>query len=260
MKALLIREIEQHHDLVGPVTVGVHIDLAAEDVDHRLHQKIVARRDRVLAAFAPRFVVVPTRDVILRVGERLSDHFLDAHARLRVLRGDAGRGAEVRRLRVFAEGKFDRPRCIGDGPFRDGMAPLPLHDLRLPADRVGRAVQDECGRRPAGELAIDVDVFVVQNVADPDHAGVRERYLVDASLDGGVAVCIDDAWHHELAGRVDDERISRHGDLIVSTDRGDLAAVDQDRAVLDLAMRDRQDRGVANDDVLRRGAEGDCHR
>src|SRR6185436_1203411 len=121
--------------------------------------------------------------------------------------------------------------------------------------RVRRAVQDQRGGVAAGQLAVRADVLVRQDVADPHHAGVRQRDLVDASLDAGVAVRVDDAGHHELAGGVDDRRPGRDLDLIVRPDRGDLRAADEDRAVLDFAVGDGEDRGVFDDGVG--GDEGD---
>src|SRR5205823_3235156 len=177
----------------------------------------------------------------------LADDFLDAHARLRILRGDAGRGAEIRALRVLAEGKLDRARRVGHRPLGDRVAPFPLHDLALAADRVRGAVQDERAGRAAGELAIAVDVFVREDVANAHHAAVRQRDLVRASLDGGVAVRVDDAGHHELAGGVDDGRAGGRLDLIVCPDRRDLRAADEEGAVLDLAVRDGEDGGVADE-------------
>src|SRR5205085_9340597 len=98
----------------------------------------------------------------------------------------------------------------------------------------------------AGELAVDVDVLVGEDVPDPHHAGVRQRHLVDAPLHRGVAVRVYDAGQHELAGGVDDGRAGRDLHLIVRPDRGDLRAADHDGAVLDLPVRDGEDRGVAD--------------
>src|SRR4051794_3324897 len=109
------------------------IDLAAEDVSHRLHEQVAPWRNGVLVAFATCLVVVPPREVILRINERLADDFLDAHAGLWVLGGDARRWTEVRRFRILTERKFDRAWRIGDRPFGHRMSPLPLHDLRLTA-------------------------------------------------------------------------------------------------------------------------------
>jgi hypothetical protein len=84
------------------------------------------------------------------------------------------------------------------------------------------------------------------------HAGIRKRDLVHAPLDRGVAVRVDDPRHHELARRIDDpRRQARH--LRVRSHRGDLPAVDEDRSMLDLSVRDGEDGGVADDDVLRTG-------
>ena len=127
------------------------------------------------------------------------------------------------------------------------MSPFPLDDLRLAADRIGRPVQDEGGGGSSCELAIDIDVFGVQHVGDADHAGVRKRHLIDAPLDRGMAVRIDNSGQDVLSGRLDDLSARRGGHLRVRSDRGDSGPADQNRAVLDRRVRDGQNGGVVNE-------------
>src|SRR5205085_3296549 len=121
------------------------------------------------------------------------------------------------------------------------MAPLPLYDLTLSADGIGGAVQDERGGGAAGELAVDVDVFAGEHVADAHHAAVRQRDLVDASLDRSMAVCVDDARKDELAGGFDDLCAGGDGHRRVRPCGGDLGAANEHRPVLDPAVRDSED-------------------
>ena len=168
---------------------------------------------------------------------------------------DSWRRTEVGALWVFAEGEFDGPRGVVDRPFRCRPSPLPLHDLALPADRIRGAVQHQRGGRSSGQLAINIDVFVVDHVANADHSAVRQRNLVDAPLDRRVTVRVDDSRQNELPARVDHLRVRGRGDLIVRPDRGDLGSPNEHRAMLDFSVRYREDRGVADeDDIVRRGS------
>ena len=71
-------------------------------------------------------------------------------------------------------------------------------------------------------------------------------------------MAVDDAGRDEHAGAVDD--LSAAGSFYVGADFRDLAVLDQDRTVLDSALRDCEDGGVLNeDDRLRIGrSRGGC--
>ena len=71
------------------------------------------------------------------------------------------------------------------------------------------------------------------------------RALVHAALDRRVRVRVDDAGRHELAGRVHHRQPGRQ--LHVGADGGDLAVLDQDRALLDPAQRPRGQERRAHD-------------
>src|SRR5215212_11832552 len=69
LESQLVGEIEQHHDLVRAVAVRMDVDVAAQDVGHRLHQDVAARRNRGLFALLLCLVFVPRGQVVARVGE-----------------------------------------------------------------------------------------------------------------------------------------------------------------------------------------------
>ena len=82
-----------------------------------------------------------------------------------------------------------------------------------------------------------------EHVAHAGHRADRRRALVDRVV-GDVRVRVDDARRDELAGAVID--VGARRDLHVRADRGDLAVADHDRAVVDGAARDGDDRRVAD--------------
>jgi hypothetical protein len=90
-------------------------------------------------------------------------------------------------------------------------------------------VQHVGGGDTARELAVDVDVVLVEHVRDPHLRRHHVRALVHAAFDRGVRVGVDDAGDHVAPGRVDHARAGGDGD--VRPHRGDAAVADEHGAV-----------------------------
>src|SRR5262249_31501358 len=175
--------------------------------------------------------------------EALPDQLGDTHARPRIARR---RVAPVGLLGVLAQCELDALGRAHEDQVVRPAAPPPLRDLRLAADRVGRAVQDVRDGRAAGELAVDRDVERVEDVPDADLRRHVVRALVDVAVDGRVRVRVDDAGRdvHAMSVDLDGPRRRRHA----LPDRHDLAARDDEVRVLeDPGGALRPDRRAADD-------------
>src|ERR1019366_2541701 len=95
-------------------------------------------------------------------------------------------------LRVLAQRELDARRGPGENHFLRALAPPHLQRQRLPADRVGRTVQDVGGGHAARQRAVDRDVVRVDDIPDVHHRGNRNTAFVDAAVAGDVRVAIDD--------------------------------------------------------------------
>ncbi|MFO0006478.1 MAG: hypothetical protein ACK559_35695, partial [bacterium] len=135
---------------------------------------------------------------------------------------------------VLAERELDAADRAGEAEVVGVPAPLQLDHAVLATDRVRAAVQLVDAGHPARELPVPVDVVRVDDVADADLGRAVLRPLVDAAVDPGVAVAVDDAGRHVLAGGIDDRRAG-------------LGGRRRSRA-----LADRLDAAVADDDVRAR--------
>src|SRR4029450_2161026 len=140
-------------------------ELSAHDVGYGLEFEVAARRRRVSAALLGRSVIVPLAHVLAGLLEGLADREFDAHPgggeAKRAIALAEGVGLIASAFGVLAERKFDGARHVGDYHLLGGLAPFQLEDDVLAADGVGAAVQGVNRRRPARELAGDVDVRIV---------------------------------------------------------------------------------------------------
>src|SRR4029077_14173041 len=133
------------------VRVAVDLTLPLEDLRERLELQVLPHGNgvRALDRGGLRVFLLPP-PVVARGEEARADQVCDAHARRRIARV---RVLEVGLLRVLAEREFDDLRSADEeqvaGP---GPAP-PLHALALPADGIGRTVQDVGDGGASGELA-----------------------------------------------------------------------------------------------------------
>ena len=122
-------------------------------------------------------------------------------------------------------------------------APAKLDHLVLSADRIGRAVQDVRRGDAAGQLAIDVDVGGIDEVADAHFGRDRLARFVDAAVGGRVRVAIDDAGAKCACPRRRSRRALRRRQP--GADGRDFAGVDQQVGIFQPALRAAgPDRGV----------------
>ena len=245
LEAHLVRDAQQHQDLVIPVGVRVHEAPAFEDLDERIELQIAPRRQHVLAVRLPAVVVLPGLLVGPGAREGVANHVLDALARRRV----AARARPLARpgpLRVLAERELDaRHRAVEDELLGLRLAPAQLDDRVGATDRVRAPVQHVGDRQAAGQVAVDVDVGRIEHIPDAGHRADGRAALVDV-VGRDVRVRVDDARRDEQAGGVDHLGVGR--DLDVGADGGDLAVAHEHGAVGDGAAGHRQDGGAADGD------------
>ena len=113
-------------------------------------------------------------------------------------------------------------------------------------------MQNVGGRDAACEIAINTDVIGIQDLRNVGDRRNREAPFIHAAVHGDMRVAIDNPRHDELPRAINHQRVFRrmHG----LSDFRNLSVHEQNRAVLDGAVRNRQNRGVLDDD--RRGRWG----
>ena len=228
----------------------MHQPLAFGDLDERVHLQVAPRRHRVLICCLRLLIVLPLFLVHVRAGERVANHVLHALARRRIppraLLIDAGR----RPLRILAERELDAGQRAGEQQLIGlGHAPAELDVDGLSAVGARAPVQDVRRRHAAGQVPLTRYVERVQHVAHARHRAHRRGALVDGVV-RDVRVRVDDAGRHELALALDDLRPA--GICTFVPTRGDFAVAHHDGAVVDRAVRDGDERRVANGDDRRR--------
>ena len=149
--------------------------------------------------------VVPSLEILLRGRESVGVEGPHTHAGLR----KAGRVpvAPIRLLDVFAEGELD----AADGAFEfqafGGFAVAQLDGAILPADGIGRTMEQMRHGHASSQLLVNVLRFGIDDISDADHGGGRERAFVDAAENHAVTVAINDAGGDIQAGAVNEECI-----------------------------------------------------
>ncbi len=245
LEAHLFGNPNQHQDLVGTIAVRVHEPLALEHLDERLELHVALGRNDVLARGLLLVVRLPGLLIGLRARERVTNHVLDTHPRDRIPAGP-GLAELAHVLRILAERELDaRRRSLEDEVLRARLPPPQLDYLILATNRVGASVEHVGGRQAASQIAIDVDVGGVEDVAHPRHGTDGRSSLVDGVV-ADVRVAVDQAWRDEPSGHVNDLGIGRDGD--VRADRGNLAVAKKDGAVRNRPLRDREN-----------GSASQCH-
>ena len=189
-------------------------------------------------AFPGSFRGLPVRGPLGAVGlgflEGSVDDGLDAHPGVGEAAAEPGH--------VLAQGELHALGGVPDDQVATRLAVAQLDDGILPADRVGRAVQEPRGRGAAGQGPVDRHVIPGDHVLDPDLGDDRQADLVDAPLDGDMRMRVDDPGHGDQPRRLDDGQPGPS--LDVWSDGRDLAVLDQDRPAVDGPLGHRQDRGI----------------
>ena len=216
-EAEVLGNAQEHQNLVRPVAMSVHENAAIEDPHERLESEVSSRRHRIFSARFRVFVGLPLGLVFLRLGEARSQRELDSHAGGGVARRDTIRRPAVGSFWIFAERELDPRLRSLDEEIGRVFAPAQLDHCVLATDDVGRAVEHVDGCDPTGESTQDRGASVVDHVGDADFGGNRTRGLVVVTGDSDVNVSVDDARHHEHAGRIDFPRARGDGDVVVAT-------------------------------------------
>ncbi len=208
--------------------------LPLEHLDQRLQFEIGARRNTL---GSPGPVVGPLRPIILRPHEGVPQHLGLSHPGVGItallLIGDVG----VLAGDVLAQRELDPRRSARHQHLGGGLAGLELDGGALPADGVGRAVENVEHRHPTRCGSIDPGGGRVEHVLYAGHRGNRQRTFVDG-IAHQVGVRIDNPRHHELARGVDHSGTGRCREP--GPDRGDLAATQQQVGAGEGAVGDRQ--------------------
>ena len=106
-------------------------------------------------------------------------------------------------------------------------------------------MKNVCRSDATSKVAVNIDVLGVQNFFHCHHGRNRNATLVDA-LGSDVRVTVDDSGNDELPGSVDDLCAGRGLDGL--SDFRDFAVLNEDGTVLDGAVRNREHRGVLDQD------------
>src|SRR5208282_5694554 len=200
-EAELLRQPHELQHFVSAVTVGVDPALPFQHFHERVELQVAPRGDRGLVARGHAAVVlVPGLLVFARVHKGLADHVHHAHAAFRITLRDARRRIEIIPLGVFAQREFDAERRAFKLELVRRLAPAQFDELVLPANGIGAAVEHVGHGHAAGEVAVDLNVVPIQDVADSHHRADRHAAFVDAALDGDVRVAVNDSGGNEHAG------------------------------------------------------------
>jgi hypothetical protein len=161
--------------LVGTIAVTVNEPFAFDYLDQRLKLFVYTRRNLGLL----RSKIIPPLFLIARTAERFPDRFHRAHPGTRVTRGLARLKSRARPLYVLAKSELYPRRGVRDRIILYGAAPFEFDRRALPANRVRRTVQKQCGRDAAGKRSINGNVVRVQHIANARHRGDRQRPFVN---------------------------------------------------------------------------------
>ena len=215
-EAVVFRGADHHENLVGAVTMDVHVALALQNLLERLQFQIGARWDGMFALGHLGVVGVPIRLIALGVVEGFADDVFHAHAGGGIARHGSGAcAASTLRIAgafgVFAQRELNARGGAGENHFLRALAPAHLHD-----------------------------------VPDVDHRGDRHAAFIDTARSGDVRVAIDDAGDEILSAGFDDGGAGRHHHLLA--DLRDLAVFHHHRPLEDPLRAFRHHGGILNHD------------
>ena len=146
----------------------MHHAFFVENLDQGIELQIATRHGDALgvgAMLRPRLLVMACRF------EAISQNLLDAHARLWI--AVTSIGTPVGLFDVFTQRKLDARYGTGELQPLGVRAPAKFDHLILTTNGVGRAMQQIRRRHAAGQLAVDVDVRRIDDVADTHFGGDR---------------------------------------------------------------------------------------
>ena len=140
--------------------MDLHQQLATQHIGEGLQLQIALRSLRVFVASLHLCVVlVPIAFIFLSLNQRLPLHCKIPHTSGRQLIAPA-----VDALRIFSASELDGPRRSRKQHGVTACSVLVLDDDCLPANHVGRAMQQKRGGYAAGKPAIDRLVLIVEGV------------------------------------------------------------------------------------------------
>jgi len=222
----LIREPQQHEDLVLSVGMTVNDALVFEDLGERFEFDVLAHRRDPIALWA--CLERSLRGAILASSlEAVAQECFDPHAGLGI--------STARPHHILAERELDPWLRAAGRPLRKRRAPLELDHAVLSADRIRAAVQLIDAGHATCELAIPVHIIGVDHIADAYLRGTRFRCLVHGPFHASMAVAVDDARREMHPAAVDGAGI--RGLLEPLTDRRNAPTLDEHIAVADDSTR-----------------------
>ncbi len=130
---------------------------------------------------------------------------------------------------------------VDDTRFVSGKSQLDVN--RLPPDQVPRSRHDVQCRQPAGQRALETGIAHIERI-DHTHSRLNGHAAIRRSNPADVTVCADQTRHDHFPRDIDALGALRNRDLLIGTDRQDLAVVDHEYAVRDLRPGNRDDPGV----------------
>ena len=236
-----LRDADRRQDVVRAVGMRLERNLLAENRQQRFQLHVErARLGRVLLG------LLDLLRVALRLEERLAQRRRDGHARNRHLVAVLA----VNALGVLAERNLHRRRVFENHVVH--AVAVQLHRHKRAAQHVRRAGAGHRRRHAAANRVAECFVPRVDAVDGANfrrnRAGILVRVVALPAarllVHADVAVRIDKARRDDAARRVDDLRPCRNGEVLPH--RGDLAAVDENLSVFDVAARDRLDQAALN--------------
>ena len=153
---------QEYQNLVLSVGMAMNESLAADDLQYRLEFKVPAD------GWSGSLLCLLELDPVLAgSGETVGKKGLHSHPALREARSVLV--TPVGLLDVFTKGELDPAGCCLEQHFIRLLTEPELDDGILPANRIGRTMQQVAGSHSSGQLTLDVDAFRIDHIRDANH-------------------------------------------------------------------------------------------
>ena len=223
---------KRRNDFVLAIAVAMNPTFATLYLCHGVQLQVTSWRQTVSFAAVP---TPPVRVVFASGKELVAKNLLNAHPSVGVTRRIA--------FDVLTECELDTRWSFFHRQITHAAAPSQFDDLVLSADRIGRPVQDVCGGHSAGQLSVDCDVRVIDEVTNANFCCHGLPGFIDAAIGAHVGMAVDQAGSDVLAFDVDDLAVGGHRELF--TDFRDHSITDENIDVDDALILTRPNGGSA---------------